>query len=129
TRLAFSQGWVSLIAVELLASSEGLGYLMVQSRQLFMLDLVFVCILAIGAFGLAGEQALQRLERRWIFWPAPVLSRESPAPHAAWHALAGWFLPALLCLLWQLVTYQRWVHAAFLPAPREVITALLAGLG
>ncbi|WP_394804881.1 ABC transporter permease [Dickeya solani] len=129
TRLAFSQGWVSLIAVELLASSEGLGYLMVQSRQLFMLDLVLVCILVIGAFGLAGEQALQRLERRWIFWPAPVLSHESPTPHAAWHSLAGWLLPALLCLLWQLATDRQWVHAAFLPAPREVVTALLAGLG
>ena len=33
TRLAFSQGWVSLIAVELLASTEGLGYSLVQSRQ------------------------------------------------------------------------------------------------
>ena len=35
-RLALAQGWTSLLAVELLASSEGIGYLMVQGRQLFM---------------------------------------------------------------------------------------------
>ncbi|MEA1157568.1 ABC transporter permease subunit, partial [Klebsiella pneumoniae] len=29
-RLALAQGWTSLLAVELLASSEGIGYLMVQ---------------------------------------------------------------------------------------------------
>ncbi|GKX37677.1 hypothetical protein SOASR014_14160 [Pectobacterium carotovorum subsp. carotovorum] len=76
-RLAFSTGWVALIAVELLASSEGLGYLLVQSRQLFMLDLVFVCILIIGILGFAGERVLLKLERRWIHWPAPVLGRDS----------------------------------------------------
>ena len=43
-RLALATGWTSLLAVELLASSEGIGYLMVWGRQLFMLDLVFLCI-------------------------------------------------------------------------------------
>lgn len=43
-RLALAAGWTSLLAVELLASSEGIGYLMVYARQLFMLDIVFVCI-------------------------------------------------------------------------------------
>ena len=35
-RLALATGWTSLLAVELLASSEGLGYLMVWARQLFI---------------------------------------------------------------------------------------------
>ncbi len=34
-RLALAQGWTSLLAVELLASSEGIGFLMVWGRQPF----------------------------------------------------------------------------------------------
>jgi sulfonate transport system permease protein len=50
-RLALSQAWVSLIVVELLASSEGIGYLMVWGRQLFQLDIVFVTIAVVGLSG------------------------------------------------------------------------------
>ncbi|MGV8546433.1 ABC transporter permease, partial [Pseudomonas aeruginosa] len=50
-RLALAQGWGWLLGVELLASSEGNGYLMVQGRQLFMPDIVFVCILIVGLVG------------------------------------------------------------------------------
>ncbi len=63
-RLALAQGWTSLLAVELLASSEGIGYLMVQGRQLFMLDIVFVCILVIGLVGVGMDRAIQWLDHR-----------------------------------------------------------------
>ncbi|MBF3116947.1 ABC transporter permease, partial [Pseudomonas aeruginosa] len=67
-RLALAQGWTSLLAVELLASSEGIGYLMVQGRQLFMLDIVFVCILIIGLVGVGMDRAIQWLDRRLLHW-------------------------------------------------------------
>lgn len=124
-RLAFSQGWVSLMAVELLASSEGLGYLLVQSRQLFMLDRVLVCIVVIGAFGLAGEHLLRKLEQRWIFWPPPAPGQRhdtAATPDAA--RFIGWILPALLCLLWQWAGAQDPRESAFLPAPTAVLAAL-----
>lgn len=57
-RIALGTAWASLLAVELLASSEGIGYLMVWARQLFMLDVVFVCILVIGAIGLMLDRGL-----------------------------------------------------------------------
>ncbi len=58
-RLALATGWTSLLAVELLASSEGIGYLMVWGRQLFMLDLVMLCILVIGLVGAVLERSFQ----------------------------------------------------------------------
>lgn len=43
-RLAVSDAWLSLLVVELLASSEGIGHLIVDGRQLFQLDVVMVGI-------------------------------------------------------------------------------------
>ncbi|ROS13403.1 ABC-type nitrate/sulfonate/bicarbonate transport system permease component [Raoultella sp. BIGb0399] len=71
-RLALSQAWVSLIVVELLASSEGIGYLMVWGRQLFQLDIVFVTIAVVGFSGLLMEWATNRLYTRLVFWPQPA---------------------------------------------------------
>ncbi|AYH03408.1 ABC transporter permease [Pectobacterium parmentieri] len=127
-RLAFSTGWVALIAVELLASSEGLGYLLVQSRQLFMLDLVFVCILIIGILGFSGERVLLKLERRWIHWPAPILGRDSLSSALSGLSLTPWLAPLVLVALWQVSSTREWVNVAFLPAPSDVIEALWSGL-
>ncbi|MCG8158282.1 ABC transporter permease [Brenneria goodwinii] len=126
-RLAFSQGWVSLIAVELLASSEGLGFLLVQSRQLFMLDLVFVCILVIGAFGFLGEKLLLWLTRRWVHWPAQVISPDNLRGPAGF-SLVGWTVPLLLALLWQFAAAYGLPASTFLPAPSAVARTLFDGL-
>jgi sulfonate transport system permease protein len=62
---------VSLIVVELLASSEGIGYLMVWGRQLFQLDIVFVTIAVVGLSGMLMEWAANRACARLVFWPQP----------------------------------------------------------
>jgi sulfonate transport system permease protein len=51
-RLGFTKAWLSLVVVELVASSEGLGYLIVYGRQLFQLDLVMAAVVVVGALGL-----------------------------------------------------------------------------
>ncbi len=48
-RLGFTKAWLSLVVVELVASSEGLGYLIVYGRQLFQLDLVMAAVIVVGA--------------------------------------------------------------------------------
>lgn len=62
------QAWLALVFVELLASSEGLGYLLVYSRNLMQMDVVMVCMAAIGAIGLIFDLALTRLERHFSRW-------------------------------------------------------------
>jgi sulfonate transport system permease protein len=63
-RLGLAQGWLTLIAVELLASSEGIGYLMVWGRQMFQLDIVFVCIAVIGVVGFTMDYGIPLAARR-----------------------------------------------------------------
>ncbi len=63
-RLAFTKAWLTLVVVELVASSEGLGYLIVFGRQLFQLDLVLASVLIVGAIGYAVDRALTVLKRK-----------------------------------------------------------------
>jgi sulfonate transport system permease protein len=63
-RLAFTKAWLALVVVELVASSEGLGYLIVYGRQLFQLDLVMASVVVVGAIGYAINRLLDALEAR-----------------------------------------------------------------
>ncbi|KND55619.1 Alkanesulfonates transport system permease protein [Candidatus Paraburkholderia kirkii] len=60
-RLAFTKAWLTLV-VELVASLEGLGYLIVYGRQLFQLDLVLAAVLIVGAIGYAADRLLNAFE-------------------------------------------------------------------
>lgn len=132
-RLALAQGWTSLLAVELLASSEGIGYLMVQARQLFMLDIVFVCILVIGLVGAAMDRGIQALDRRLLHWPqqaAGELRRKEPrrSPRGqGWERLQPWLLPIALLAIWQAASTFDWVDPAILASPASVLVALWHG--
>ncbi|WP_082750401.1 ABC transporter permease [Pseudomonas mosselii] len=125
-RLALATGWTSLLAVELLASSEGIGYLMVWGRQLFMLDLVFLCILVIGLVGALMDRGFTRLERGLLHWPQPATGEQlrGQVPRG-WQSL---LLPAGLLVLWQAANRLGWVDANILTSPLEVLRSLYAGL-
>jgi sulfonate transport system permease protein len=67
-RYGLTQAWLSLVTVELLASSEGLGFMIVWGRQLFQLDLVLAAILVVGVVGSLLDRALAQIERRLLRW-------------------------------------------------------------
>ncbi|WP_149539454.1 ABC transporter permease [Siccirubricoccus phaeus] len=69
-RYGLTSCWKALVAVELLASSEGLGYLLVWGRQMFQMDLVIAGILVIAAIGFAFDAVLARIEARLQRWRA-----------------------------------------------------------
>lgn len=63
-RLGFTKAWLSLVVVELVASSEGVGYLIVYGRQLFQLDLVMAAVAVVGALGLVIDRSFDYAEKR-----------------------------------------------------------------
>ena len=128
-RLALAAGWTSLLAVELLASSEGIGYLMVWARQLFMLDIVFVCIVVIGLIGVVMDRGIGLLDKKLVHWPHPATAEIRRGPqYQGWQRLQHWLLPLVLLLLWQLATNQQWVDANILVSPVAVLTTTWNGL-
>lgn len=60
--------WVSLVAVEVLASAEGIGYLMTWGRLIFQLDVVLVCVAIIGLVGFILDFSLRKIEARLLSW-------------------------------------------------------------
>jgi sulfonate transport system permease protein len=128
-RQALAQGWLTLIAVELLASSEGIGYLMVWGRQMFQLDVVFVCVAVIGLTGFAIDEGVQRLERRIVRWPHEAPGARREARSRSWRRyLHGAVLPLLLLAAWSVAAHRHWVDANLLPAPGSVLATALSDL-
>ncbi|MFC6301027.1 ABC transporter permease subunit [Pseudomonas sp. CCM 7893] len=128
-RLALAAGWTSLLAVELLASSEGIGYLMVWARQLFMLDIVFVCIVVIGVLGVVMDRGIGWLDRKWVHWPHPATAQIRRGPrYQGWQRLQPWLLPLSLLALWQVATQQDWVDPNILVSPWAVLQTAATGV-
>ncbi|CCC99216.1 ABC transporter permease, partial [Azospirillum baldaniorum] len=67
-RLALSHAWIALVIVEMLASTEGIGYLTAWGRTLFQVDVVMAGMAVIGVVGLAMDAGLKRIERRLRRW-------------------------------------------------------------
>ncbi|PMX93858.1 sulfonate ABC transporter, partial [Pseudomonas sp. GW460-13] len=66
-----SHAWLALVVVELLASSEGLGYMIVYGRQLFQLDMVLAAVVVVGVVGFALDKTLALAEGAVLRWRKP----------------------------------------------------------
>jgi sulfonate transport system permease protein len=67
-RQGVMQAWLTVIFVELLSSSEGLGFFMAYSRAIAQIDMVIVAMFVIGAAGVVLELALRLIESRLATW-------------------------------------------------------------
>jgi ABC-type nitrate/sulfonate/bicarbonate transport system permease component len=69
-RLGMGMAFIVLVAAELVASSEGLGFLINDARFSFRTDQIFVGIITIGILGFALNAGLLVTERRLLRWRA-----------------------------------------------------------
>jgi len=72
-RYGLTHAWLALVVVELLASSEGIGFLIVYGRQLFQLDVVLAAVLAVGIVGFVVDKLLAVSEAWLLRWRKPGL--------------------------------------------------------
>jgi len=68
-RLGLAQGWLFLVAAELIASSIGLGFLLIDSQNTGRTDILLLAIVLLAVLGKATDGLLglaeRRLLRRW----------------------------------------------------------------
>jgi sulfonate transport system permease protein len=68
-RLALAQAWLFLVAAELIAASEGLGFLLSESGNNGRIDRLFLAIIVLALLGKATDSILSLVERlaahRW----------------------------------------------------------------
>ena len=67
-RYGLTHAWLALVVVELLASSEGLGFMIVYGRQLFQLDVVLAAVVVVGLVGYTLDKGLAAIETRLLRW-------------------------------------------------------------
>jgi ABC-type nitrate/sulfonate/bicarbonate transport system permease component len=73
-RLAFGYSWRSLIGAELIASSSGLGYLIMDAQDMMRTDEVLVGILVIGLIGWGLDSLFQKVVIRLLHRRFPEIA-------------------------------------------------------
>lgn len=66
--IALGNGWGTLIAAEMLASSSGLGYMIFMGRNYGRIDIIIAGMLVIGLIGLGLTTALSKIENYVLEW-------------------------------------------------------------
>ena len=67
-RIGLSSCWMCVVAAELVSSTTGLGYLIMNARQFGQTDVVIVGMLTIGIIGKIMDSLLKWIEARVIRW-------------------------------------------------------------
>lgn len=67
-RVGLGIAWMCVVAAELIAASRGMGYLIMDARQLSQTDVVLTGMITIGILGKLMDSLLKLLERRIISW-------------------------------------------------------------
>jgi NitT/TauT family transport system permease protein len=67
-RVGLGSSWATLVASELIAAQQGLGFRMQQAQLFFDLPTIFVALILIGILGLIMDRLLMLAERRATSW-------------------------------------------------------------
>jgi taurine transport system permease protein len=67
-RIAVGVGWGTLVAAELIASTRGIGFMILSASHFLATDVVFVGIIIIAAWAFAFSYAIRWLEKVLIPW-------------------------------------------------------------
>lgn len=76
-RLGLGYGWRALVGAELIASSSGLGYMILDAQDMARPEVVLVGILVIGSLGLLADWGL----KRWVQWRFPWMRQNLELGH------------------------------------------------
>ena len=67
-RLGLAQAWLFLVAAELIASSQGLGFLLIDGGNSGRSDIIFLAIILLALLGKTTDWLLGLAERRLLRW-------------------------------------------------------------
>lgn len=67
-RFALGIMWLTLIVAETIAANSGIGYMAMNAREFFQLDVVLLSILLYALLGKLSDLMAKGFERRWLRW-------------------------------------------------------------
>lgn len=75
-RTALGLAWMFLVAAELIAASQGLGYLLSDGRETGRPDIVIAAIFLIALLGKSSDAVLHAIEVRSLYWRDTLETRK-----------------------------------------------------
>lgn len=67
-RLTIGWAWTYLVVAEMVAASNGLGYIILKSQRFLATDVIFSGLITIGIIGLLTDFAVKILTRAIVPW-------------------------------------------------------------
>lgn len=67
-RVAVALAWTTVVVAEMLGSSSGIGYVLIDSYNQFRLDYVIACMVSLGVLGTISDKILALLFRPKLRW-------------------------------------------------------------
>ena len=67
-RIGLGQAWLFLVAAELIASTRGLGFMLIDGQNNLRPDIMLVGILTLALLGKTSDSLLRLAERRLLVW-------------------------------------------------------------
>lgn len=67
-RSGLSMAWLCVVAAELLAATNGIGYMLTDGRETSRPDLVLVAIITLAVMGKISDSLLKQLELKALYW-------------------------------------------------------------
>jgi taurine transport system permease protein len=71
-RIGIGVGWTTLVAGEMVASTRGIGFMVLNAAEFLASDVVIVGIIVIGVFAFSFDLLMRYLERLLIPWKGKV---------------------------------------------------------
>ncbi|HIC92875.1 MAG TPA: ABC transporter permease [Anaerolineae bacterium] len=75
-RVGLGLAWMCVIAAEMVAVHRGIGFMMIEARNLFRTEDVLLGMMAVGAMGLGFDFLLRQVEGRILRWRKGVAAHE-----------------------------------------------------
>lgn len=79
-RAGLSLAWMFVVAAELIAASNGLGFMLVEGQSTMRPDRVLVSLLAFAILGRGSDTLLATLERRLLVWRDTLATTQEGRP-------------------------------------------------
>lgn len=67
-RIALAAAFSTVVSAELLAATDGLGWMVISASHFLRSDIVVLCILILGGLGMALSRALVLVDTRLVHW-------------------------------------------------------------
>jgi taurine transport system permease protein len=67
-QIALAAAFSTVVSAELMAATDGLGWMVISASTFLRNDVIILCILLLGAMGVTLAWALRLLDRRFVHW-------------------------------------------------------------